>query len=68
MESTEKFDLRFLPAALNDMTEIISSFVMLGNSKGAIRIKDKMNKAAAQIQLFPYSGVTVPDPKLSKLI
>ena len=49
------------------MTEIISSFVMLGSKQGAIRIKNKMNKAAEQILMFPFSGISVPDPKLSKL-
>ena len=39
---------------------------MLGSKQGAVRIKDKMNKAAEQILLFPYSGMSGPDPKLSK--
>ena len=67
MEATNGYTIEFLPAALNDMTEIISTFIMLGSKQGAIRIKDKMNKAAEQILLFPYSGTSVPDPKLSKL-
>ena len=67
MEQTDKYTLEFLPDALNDMTEIISSFVMLGSKQGAVRIKDKMNKAAEQILMFPYSGISVPDLKLSKL-
>ena len=67
MEATKGYTIEFLPAALNDMTEIISTFIMLGSKHGAIRIKDKMNKAAEQILLFPYSGMSVPDPKLSKL-
>ena len=66
MEATNEYTIEFLPAALNDMTEIISSFVMLGSKQGAIRIKDKLNKAAEQISLYPYSGMSVPDPKLSK--
>lgn len=66
MEATKGYTIEFLPAALNDMTEIISTFIMLGSKHGAIRIKDKMNKAAEQILLFPYSGMSVPDPKLSK--
>ena len=67
MEATNDYTIEFLPAALNDMTEIISSFVMLGSKHGAVRIKDKMNKAAEQILRFPYSGITVPDPKMSKM-
>lgn len=66
MEVINEYTIEFLPAALNDMTEIISSFVMLGSKQGAIRIKDKLNKAAKQIRLYPYSGMSVPDPKLSK--
>lgn len=66
METSNEYTLEFLPAALNDITEIISTFVMLGSKQGAIRIKDKINKAAGQILCFPYSGVTVPDPKMSK--
>lgn len=67
MEQNKEYTLEFLPLALNDMTEIVSSFVMLGSKQGAIRIKDKMTKAAEQINSFPYIGVTVPDSKLSKL-
>ena len=53
MEATNDYTIEFLPAALNDMTEIISTFIMLGSKQGAVRIKDKMNKAAEQILLFP---------------
>ena len=67
METANEYTLDFLPTAHNDMTEIISSFVMLGSKQGAIRIKNKMNKAAEQILMFPFSGISVPDPKLSKL-
>lgn len=67
MKTANEYTLDFLPTALNDMTEIISSFVMLGSKQGAIRIKNKMNKAAEQILMFPFSGISVPDPKLSKL-
>lgn len=66
MEENEKYTAEFLPDALNDMTEIISAFVMLGSKHGAVRIKKKFNKAAEQLQTFPYSGVTVPDKKLSE--
>lgn len=67
METADKYAVEFLPTALNDMTGIISSFVMLGSKQGAIRIKDKMNSAAEQIMHFPYSGITVPEPKMSKV-
>ena len=67
MDTANEYTVGFLPAALNDMTEIISSFVMLGSRQGAIRIQEKMNKAAEQVHMFPYSGMSVPDFKLSKL-
>ncbi len=67
MEASNEYSLEFLPLALDDMTEIVSSFVMLESKQGAIRIKNKMNKAAEQIHTFPYSGVAVPDQKLAKL-
>lgn len=67
METADKYAVEFLPTALNDMAGIISSFVMLGSKQGAIRIKDKMNKAVEQLILFPYSGITVPEPKMSKV-
>lgn len=66
MEENEKYTVEFLSDALNDMTEVVSAFVMLGSRQGAIRIKEKFNRAAEQIQTFPYSGVTVPDKKLSE--
>ena len=66
MENKKEYVLAFLPTALQDMTEIISTFIMLGSPQGAVRIKDKFNKAAIQIQCFPYSGITVPDDKLAK--
>lgn len=66
METSNEYTLEFLPLALNDITEIVSSFVMLGSKHGAIRIKNKINKDAEQIFHFPYSGVTVPDPKMAK--
>lgn len=65
MEKSE-YTLEFLPAALNDMTEIVSSFVMLGSQNGAVRIKGKLLKAAEQIQFLPFSGVTVPNEKMAK--
>lgn len=65
MGSNEAFQIEFLSSALNDITEIISSFIMLGSKNGAIRIKEKINKAAGQISVFPFSGVTVPDDKLA---
>ncbi len=66
MGSNNLYQIEFLPSALHDMTEIVSSFVMLGSKAGAVRIKNKINKAVLQIANFPYSGVTVPDNKLAK--
>lgn len=66
METNDRYDIKFLPAALNDMTEIISYFIMVGSKQGAKRIRDKMIKASEQIQFHPFSGVTVPDDSLEK--
>ena len=66
MSDNQAYTIEFLSSALQDMTEIISSYLMLGSRQGAVRIKEKFNKAARQIQSFPYSGVTVPDDKLAK--
>ena len=62
----EPYKVEFLSEALYDMTEIVSTFVMLGSKNGAIRIRDKMSDAAKQIAMFPYSGVTIPYDKLAK--
>ena len=48
MENKKEYVLAFLPTALQDMTEIISTFIMLGSPQGAIRIKDKINKESIQ--------------------
>lgn len=66
MEQNEEYIVEFLPTAINDISEIISSFLMLGSKNGAKRIKDKFSKAADQVWIFPYSGASVPDIKLSK--
>jgi len=61
VEQSNSYTIEFLVDAINDMSEIISSFVMLGSKQGAVRIKNKMNKAVQQISDFPYLGVTIPD-------
>ena len=48
MDEKQKYGIEFLPTAVQDLTEIISSFLMLENRQGAVRIKDKINKAALQ--------------------
>lgn len=66
MASSERYSVRFLPAALNDMTEIAAAFAMMDSKSGARRIKDKMKKAALQAAEFPYSGVAMPEEKLAR--
>lgn len=66
METVNEYAVEFLLAADNDILEIVSSFIMLGSKQGAIRIREKFNKATEQIRRFPYSGISVPDAKLSK--
>lgn len=66
MERNDPYLAEFLPDALNDMTEIIAAFVMLGSKQGAVRIKDKMNKTALRISEMPYAGIKVSDSVLEK--
>ena len=66
MDDNKEYTLEFLPTALQDMTEVVSTFIMLGSKQGAVRIKDKFNQSADQIRRFPYSGISVPDEKLAK--
>lgn len=66
MQPNETYNVEFLRIALNDIDEVIASFIMLGSKQGAERIKAKFIKAAKQIQQFPYSGITVPDKKMTK--
>ena len=66
MDDNTIYSLEFLTSALQDMTEIISSYIISGSKKGALRIKKKFDSASKQIQSFPYSGIKVPDDKLSK--
>lgn len=61
-----EYSLDYLLAAKNDIAEIGSMFVMLGNINGAARIRGKIKKAAELIQAMPYIGVSVHDPKLAK--
>ncbi|MDE7292970.1 MAG: type II toxin-antitoxin system RelE/ParE family toxin [Oscillospiraceae bacterium] len=60
------YTVRFLREAFEDITEIVSSFVMLESKQGARRIQKKINKAVGQIGNFPYSGAAVPDKKLAE--
>ena len=66
MSSDTEYSVGFLPDAVNDISGIITAFVSLGSKQGAIRIREKINKAARQIRQFPYSGCTVRDEKLAK--
>ena len=66
MKLNEIYQVEFLNDALQDMTEIISSFSMMGSKNGAVRINNKINKATQRIALFPYSGITVNDNQLAK--
>lgn len=67
MDQISPYKVEFLVDAVNDMSEIVSSFIMLESKQGAVRIKNKMNKATQQIAAFPYSGVCIPDNKLALL-
>ena len=55
MKLNEIYQVEFLNDAIQDMTEIISLFSMMGSKNGAVRINNKINKATQRIALFPYS-------------
>lgn len=61
-----EYSLNYLPAAKNDIAEIGSMFVMLGNINGAKRIRSKIKKAVGLIQTMPYIGPAVHDKKIAK--
>lgn len=65
MENYE-YSLDFSPEAQNDLLEISSRFVMFGSKNGAIRITNKLFKAAEQIRFMPYIGAVISDSRLAK--
>lgn len=65
MEENE-YSIDYLSAAREDISRIISNFVMLGSTNGAQRIRMKIVNAGKQIQFMPYSGVTVPDDQMAR--
>ena len=65
MALNENYRVEYLPIAVQDMNEIISSFLMMGSRNGAIRIKDKIKQAAERLGTFPRMAVTVPDEALA---
>ena len=67
MEANKPFHTEILPDAFHDMTEIISTFLMLGSKNGAMRIREKFTKIVELISEQPYCGVTVSDDKLARL-
>ncbi len=66
METSDKYAVQILSEAANDMTEVVSQFVMLGSVSGAVKMKEAFSRAMGQLSIFPYSGVTLPDPKLAR--
>lgn len=60
------YSIEYLPRARSDIYDLIATFALPGNKNGAIRIKNKLNKAAEQIRFMPHSGVAVPDTKMAK--
>ena len=67
MALNENYKIEYLPIAVQDMNEIVSSFLMMGSKNGAIRIKDKMKQAAQRLGTFPRMSITVPDEALAKI-
>ena len=65
MEESE-YSIDYLPLARSDIAGIVLSFVMLGSTNGAERIRKKIVKAGEQIKFMPYSGVAVPDNNMAR--
>ena len=61
-----EYALEYLPAAVNDLTEIVSTYLMLEYEEGAKRIKNKLMKSTKRIQFMPYSGTVVLDKKMAQ--
>ncbi|MDY3790875.1 MAG: type II toxin-antitoxin system RelE/ParE family toxin [Oscillospiraceae bacterium] len=59
------FTVEFLTDAIDDLRQIITTFKMLCSRNGAVRINEKILKAANQLSTFPYSAPVVPDNKIS---
>ncbi len=66
MSDAVNYRSEILVTAMQDMTSIVSMYLMLGSKSGAIRIKNAFDKGISQLESFPYSGVQVPDEKLAK--
>lgn len=61
----EAFSVEFLNDAIDDLRQIITTFKMLGSCNGAVRINEKILKAANQLSTFPYAAPVVPDSKIA---
>ena len=42
MDENTLYSIEFLPTAVQDLTEIISMFIMLGSKQGAVRINSEV--------------------------
>jgi len=60
----EKFEVRFLEEALDDLEEIIL-YIAQGSSVAALRMHDTIIEKAEDLSTFPKRGRLVPDKKMA---
>lgn len=68
MEQDKAYTVRFLREALEDMTEIISSFVMLGSKQGARRIRKKSTRQSVRSEFFLIRVPLFPTQSLPEAV
>jgi len=62
----KKFDIKYLPAAEQDLIDIID-YILLDNPTAALSMSDKFDEAISILELFPLSGAIPNDVRLQTL-
>jgi toxin ParE1/3/4 len=62
----KKYDIKYLPIAEQNLTEIIE-YVMLDNPDAAINLLNQLDQSISQLEFFPFQGVTPKDLRLQSL-
>ena len=61
----EKYEVRFLQEALDDLEEIVV-YIAQSSRTTALRVHDEIIEKASELSVFPRRGRPVPDAKMSK--
>jgi len=62
----EKYNVRFLEDALNDLEEIVM-YIAQDNRAAAIKIHDEIVSKANDLSTFPRRGPAIPDTKMKRV-